>query len=50
MTGLPVVQEDILHLFSSETMTLATVDFSYLKLAREKIKVIAQFYQVYRTC
>lgn len=23
MTGLPVVQEDILHLFSPETMTLA---------------------------
>lgn len=31
MTGLPVVQEDILHLFSPETMTLATAGFSYLQ-------------------
>jgi len=32
MTGLPVVQEDILHLFSPETMTLATVGFSSLRV------------------
>lgn len=38
MTGLPVVQEDILHLFSPETMTLATVGFSYHQVLKKNLQ------------
>lgn len=44
-----VVQEDILHLFSPETMTLATVGFSYLQVNTRGGKIYNLSDQLYWT-